>query len=285
MKRITLLIAAAVMGLSARAEMWRNLSEANWLSGPKLSEGSLSGKVVLVDVWSADDAQSRALLPRMQEIWSSFRSKPFVLLGSHRGADADSARAAAGQVTFPVYADAGLAERDPSGGTAPYVYVVNHRGKVVYAGRSDRDATEALVTALGWVGRPPDLLPGVTPVKYKAMAKQLVLGKSIKSNVRKLESDIKQFARAKGGSQVAQRQEAQAILRALEEGRRDVEAEIRALKSSNPEEALKLIRQFQVTFPTEGAAYKDDIPVLTARAAEQKAAAKAAAKAAKASRR
>lgn len=277
MKKTAFLVFALVAAFAVRADMWRNLSEENWIAGPKVRESSLIGKVVLVYVWSAEDAQSRALLPRLQEIWSSFRSKPFVLLGSHVGsADAARGAASAAGVTFPVYSDARLAAGDPSGGAAPCLYVANHRGKVVYAGRSDRDATEALVTALGWVGRPPDILPGVTPVKYKGLAKQLVLGKSIRSSVRKLESDIKQFSRAKSGLQVAQRQEAQAILKALEVGRKDIEAEIDALKASKPEEALKLIKQYQTTFPTEGAAYKDDIPALTALAAERKAAAKAA---------
>ena len=45
------------------------------------SEGYLCGKVVLVDRWGFRCPPCRALLPRVEEIWQSFKTKPFVVLG------------------------------------------------------------------------------------------------------------------------------------------------------------------------------------------------------------
>ena len=53
-------------------------------------------------------------------------------------------------------------------------------------------------------------------------------------------------------------------------------AEIEAKKATNPEEALKLVKAYITTFPAEGAAYKPELPELSAKAAEWKKAQKAA---------
>lgn len=132
-------------------ETWQGLDAENWRSGPKLNERAFRGRVTLFYVWNAEDKNSLLLLPRMEELWQSFRGKQLVVVGSHRGGVADKVAAAAKSagVTFPVYEGARYF-KEPAGASkaTPYLYAVDHEGRVVYRGRSERAATEALVDAL-----------------------------------------------------------------------------------------------------------------------------------------
>lgn len=279
-----MMIAALVAGLmlSAQAVGWKGLGEGNYYAGPKLTEADLAGKVVLVDCWGVNCPPCRALLPRMEELWKSFRSKPFVLLGSHRQGHQPEKVAElvkANKLTYPQYNGAGIAEGEPSFRGIPFLYVVNHRGKVVYSGHSDREATEAVVNALGEIGAPPTLIPGVILSKkspYKSLEKSLILGKPAANVVKKLQGDIKKAsAKSATAVQKAAAEEAEAMLKAIEEAKTDYKTDIARLKTSNPPEALKMIKAYMVSFPAEGAEYKDEIADLTVKAkeyaAEQKA--------------
>lgn len=262
MKNLLCLCAASALAVVAYGEgMWTGLSDEAHVMGPKIGETDLLGKVVLVDT---------TFDGRIEQIWSSFKTKKFMTVGSVResiqGLKAKS---------YPVYKRFGLAVGDPN----TRMFVVNHRGRVVYAGSSDRDATEAVVNALGQVGMPLSLTGGASLRKFKSMEKKLVLGKAIKSDVKALENAVK-----KGDGKIATKvqkadaAEARQILKAIAEGREDAKREIDVLMRANPEEAVKAIKAFTVTFPEEGAAYKDRIPELTERVKELKAAQKAARK-------
>ena len=119
---------AVTFAVSAFGGVWRNLDDENRLGGRKTSEGYLLGKVVLV----CKDAEQ---MSRMETVWQSFKSKPFVLIGAGKKNAA---------CTFPMYSGAGLAADEPD---TPF-YVVGETGKVVYKGADDRAAVEAVVTAL-----------------------------------------------------------------------------------------------------------------------------------------
>ena len=286
MKRLIALAVVAAGALTLRAAAWRGLTEAGYYSGPKLTEDDLDGKVVLVDCWGVNCPPCRALLPRMEQIWQGFKSKPFVLLGSHcqgRAPEKVAELVKANKLTYPIYDFTGLAQGEPpSGGGLPFMYVVNHRGKVVYAGRDERAATEAVVNALGAAGGAISFTGGVELKKYKALEKQLVLGKPMKSVVKKLEADVKKGdAKAASAAAKAQAEEAAAILRAIAEAKDDVRNDIARAKKRDPAKALKLVKDFSASFPDEAADYKAGIPELTARAKEAAAAQKAAAKAKK----
>ena len=272
----------------AFADLWRGLDEANHYSGPLVTEADLLGKVVLVDEWGVRCPPCRALLPGMESLWSAYKSKPFVLLGSHRqGNQPDQVKelVKANKLTYPIYERAGLVGEPSGDGRLPFMYVVNHRGKVVYAGRSHQEATQAVVEALMKIGAPPNLVDGVAFKKYKAIEKQLVLGKPLKGPMAKLAGDVKK-AQAKTASAALKEQaeEAEEILEALKKGRDDIKEEIETLKQTNPPEAVKLIGLFMKSFPAEGAAYKEQLPELTAKAKEFAAAEKAKAKEAKAAK-
>ena len=272
----------------AFADLWRGLDEANHYSGPLVTEVDLLGKVVLVDEWGVRCPPCRALLPGMESLWSAYKSKPFVLLGSHRqGHQPDQVKelVKANKLTYPIYERAGLVGEPSGDGRLPFMYVVNHRGKVVYAGRSHQEATQAVVEALMKIGAPPNLVDGVAFKKYKAIEKQLVLGKPLKGPMAKLAGDVKK-AQSKTASAALKEQaeEAEEILEAIQKGRDDIKEEIETLKQTNPPEAVKLIGLFMKSFPAEGADYKEQLPELIAKAKEFAAAEKARAKDAKAAK-
>ena len=134
---------------------WKGLEPENWYCGKKLTESSLDGKIVMVYVFSSADEDSVALLPRIENVWSAYKSKPLVVLGSHRGGK--TAKVAnlikKAKVTFSVYEDAGRTKEPSAGGRYPIVYVVDDKGQMIYRGRSDLEATEAVVTAIPNVSR------------------------------------------------------------------------------------------------------------------------------------
>lgn len=141
---------------------WRNLDEANHLGGRKASTGYLKGKVVLVDRWGAKCPPCRKKLPRLEEIWNSFKSKPFVVLGGHCNGwgSADEVKAIIKEknITFPIYQDAGLSVNEPIFNAIPFLYVVDATGKLLYKGHDDLKATEVLVTALTDLEHPRDIV-------------------------------------------------------------------------------------------------------------------------------
>ncbi len=282
MKRITVAVAAiSVLATAALgAQQWRNLTDENYYSGPKITADDLAGKVVLVDEWGINCPPCRALLPHMQKLWNANKGKPFMLIGSHRQGRAPEKvkeLVDANKLTYPVYDYAGLVDEPSNGGGLPHMYVVNHRGKVVYSGRSHDECVAAVQAAIQAVGAMPTLCGGVSLQAFKSMEKQLVLGKPIKNQVKALQAAVKK-GESKSATAVQQKQaeEAKEILAAIDESKTDIKDEIEEKKSTNPEEALKLVKAYITTFPAEGAAYKPELPELSAKAAEWKKAQKSA---------
>ena len=149
---LSLSLFAVFAAATALAVDWRNLDEEYHLGGRKTSKGYLRGKVVLVDRWGVKCPPCRQMLPRVEEIWQSFKTKPFVALGGHCPGWGDAAGVQAlvreHGLTYPIYEDAGLAALEPRFNAIPFLYVVDETGKVVYQGRDERAATQAIVTAL-----------------------------------------------------------------------------------------------------------------------------------------
>ena len=272
----TLIVSAVglLCPIMANAVAWVNLDEAHHYSGPSLTEKDLEGKVVLIDNWGVNCPPCRESLPRIQEIWQSFKSKPFVIIGSHcQGKQPDKVKelVEANKLTYPMYERVGLAEGAPEFRAIPFIYVVNHRGRVVFSGHSDREATEALVTAIADIGQPISLVRGVPlPKRYKSFSKKMRLGATIAGDLKKLEKEA-------SGKNARMAEEAKTILDAIERTKGEVKEEIAAVKKANPGEALKLMKDFLKTWPKDGEDYKAEIPELQKQADAAKAAAKAAA--------
>ena len=270
--KTTLLLAVGLLSpVLLSASTWVNLDEDHHYSGPSLTEKDLEGKVVLVDNWGVNCPPCRASLPRIQQIWESFKNKPFVIIGSHcqgKAADRVKELVEANGLTYPMYERVGLAEGAPSFNAIPFIYVVNHRGRVVFQGHSDREATEALVTAIADIGQPIALCRGVAlPKRYKSFAKKMRLGANIAGDVKKLEKEA-------AGKNARMAEEAKAILDAIEKTKGEVKEEIAAIKGRNPAEALNMMKGFLKTWPKDGADYKAEIPELQKQVDAAKAAAK-----------
>jgi cytochrome c biogenesis protein CcdA/thiol-disulfide isomerase/thioredoxin len=54
-----------------------------WYNSPPLTLASLKGKVVLVDFWTYSCINCVRTLPHIQELWSSYKDQPFVIVGVH----------------------------------------------------------------------------------------------------------------------------------------------------------------------------------------------------------
>lgn len=169
MNFISSLVLAALVG-------WTGVDKGDYLGGRKVSPGYLQGKVVLVSKWGPD-AESREQLPRLEQVWTSFKSKQFILLGSYCGSDGEEAQRLVKSkgLTYPVYLRAAIAKAEPSFEKPPYLYVLDATGQIVYKGTDERRAEEAVVKAITNLGAPPtvtywkrlidcekDVLPGRT---------------------------------------------------------------------------------------------------------------------------
>ena len=276
MNKTILAAFAALSALSLNAATWRGLDDSNYYSGPKISEADLAGKVVMVDQWGVRCPPCRALLPAMQKLWNANKSKPFVLIGAHcQGRNPEKVKELvdANKLTYPIYDWAGLADPPSSGGGLPFMYVVDHRGKVVYSGRNHEEAEAAVQKAIAAVGAMPTLCGGVTLQAFKAMEKSLVLGKPVKTQLKQLNSAVKK-GEAKSATAVQQKQadEAKEILAAIEEAKTDIKNEIESKRESDPEEAYKLAKAYVATFPAEGAELKSQLSDMAAKVKERKAA-------------
>ena len=274
MNRTTLAALAALSALSLNAANWRGLDDSNYYSGPKISAADLAGKVVMVDQWGINCPPCRALLPAMQKLWNANKSKPFMLIGAHcQGRNPEKVKELvdANKLTYPIYDWAGLEDPPSSGGGLPFMYVVDHRGKVVYSGRSHEEAEAAVQKAIAAVGAMPTLCGGVTLQAFKSMEKSLVLGKPVKAQVKQLNAVVKK-GETKSATAVQQKQaeEAKAILAAIEEAKTDIKGEIESKRESDPEEAYKLAKAYVASFPVEGVDLKSQLPDMAAKAKEHK---------------
>lgn len=154
MKTSLLLLALAGFGvLSAQAYEWKNVSKENRIGGRMVSAGYLKGNIVLVDCRDYGDKANEDAIKQLQEVWGGFKSKPFVLLGSHRGTSTDDAVAEQLTrlgVTYPVYRDAGLVDGEPKNESGrPLVFMLDPTGrKKLFVGRDVRQVQSPVGSAI-----------------------------------------------------------------------------------------------------------------------------------------
>jgi len=158
MRTITLLglLLSLPVALAAGEIEWRGAVEGNRIGGRMISAGYLKGKVVMVDCRDYGVKPSIEPMKRLQSVWSAYKTKPFILVGSHRG-ESSSKRVAAVmerlEITYPVYRDfaaVGIKSDKADGDDKPTnkIYVLDETGKVAYAGSDDRAAMGVVGTAL-----------------------------------------------------------------------------------------------------------------------------------------
>lgn len=161
---------AVLFGATAFAVEWRNLDEEHYLCGRKCSVGYLTGKVALV-------CREASLAARMEEVWTGFKTKPFVLIGAYPAKQRN--------VSYPVYSGVSLTEKTAE---SP-IFVVDATSRVRYHGSDERRATEVVVTLLTDMESPKSEdqwrqfldyefanLPGRAYLRYAAYKKKFPAG-------------------------------------------------------------------------------------------------------------
>ena len=134
---------------------WENIDPAHHLAGRMASAGYLRGKVVLLDYRDYGDKSGVDAMRRLEEVWQTFKMKPFVLIGSHRGtAGAEKIkRIAEGlKLTFPIYKEADIVRTEEQKKTDPehigFMYIIGGTGRILYCGTDDRRASGVIASAL-----------------------------------------------------------------------------------------------------------------------------------------
>ncbi|MBR1921898.1 MAG: hypothetical protein IJ829_07870 [Kiritimatiellae bacterium] len=280
MKRTAVAICLFAALCASGAAKWKNLDDKSHIAGEKLTASDLVGRAVLIYYWDVSNEKSVQLLGDVEKVWSSFKTKKFRVVGNYVGVRNEASAAkikealAKYKVTFPVYHHFTLdPDPKPGFGGAPYISVVNHRGVGVYNNADPKAAIEAAVDAMSAIGMPVNLCADVTFKKFKALEKQIVLGKNMSALVKKLE-------KAKKGKDTEMAAEAGMIVSAIESAREEVKEDIATYREADPAEAARLIQLFLKTWPKDDAAadYKAAVPELKKAAAERAKEEKARAK-------
>ena len=103
-----------------------------------VSAGYLRGKIVVMDRRDYTDSANAADIEALQKMWASYKTKSFVVIGSHTGSgDAKGVEKALARlgVTYPVYANAGVL-RDGEMVDSPELSVFDSTGtRRIYGGQ------------------------------------------------------------------------------------------------------------------------------------------------------
>lgn len=156
-RRLAAAAFVAFAAAQAAAFEWTGLERGTHIGGRMLSPGYLRGKVVILDARDYADPRSTQTMHILQQGWKAFRTKQFVVLGSHRGrsgGDAVLAAMRAAGATYPVYAgaDAGAASA-----ACPCITVLDSTGtRRLYSGNDPRQAVGAASAAIFAARRPSD---------------------------------------------------------------------------------------------------------------------------------
>lgn len=137
------------------ANSWQGVTPEARISGRMVSPGYLKGKVVLLDCrnYAAKTKENIEAVKYFQTVWAGYKTKPFVVLGSHAGGRKKIAAAIAErcQATYPIYAGASVAnasgENAVKGEDRVYVFDSTLQ-KVLYSGSDPREATGVAASAI-----------------------------------------------------------------------------------------------------------------------------------------
>ena len=147
--------AASLAAPEVKPVEWENVDPAHHLAGRMASAGYLRGKVVLLDYRDFGDKSGVDAMRRLEEVWQTFKMKPFVLIGSHRGAAGAEKikRIAEGlKLTFPIYKEADIVRTEEQKKTDPehigFMYIIGGTGRILYCGKDDRRAAGVIASAL-----------------------------------------------------------------------------------------------------------------------------------------
>ena len=149
------------------------------------------------------------------------------------------------------------------GGNVPEIHVTDASGKEVYAGSDKNDAAVALTEAIMNQPVPGQMITGVELKKFRGADKRYVMGKMKGEG-----AALAPFKTALKSKKPAEAEEAQAILDSIERAKKNLEEDIEACLAEDSKdakgEALRDIRWFRATWPSEAKKYDEPFKRLSA---------------------
>ncbi|MBQ6340171.1 MAG: hypothetical protein IJI36_13610 [Kiritimatiellae bacterium] len=149
------------------------------------------------------------------------------------------------------------------GGNVPEIHVTDASGKEVYAGSDKNDAAVALTEAIMNQPVPGQMITGVELKKFRGADKRYVMGKMKGEG-----TALAPFKTALKSKKPAEAEEAQAILDSIERAKKNLEEDIEACLAEDSKdakgEALRDIRWFRATWPSEAKKYDESFKRLSA---------------------
>lgn len=262
MKRIPLLLLALLSSALLQALSFHGINDDAHISGPKLTEKDLEGRVIAVEIWGYQCPPCRASLPHMAKLAKSYeKDNRVAIIGSHCQNRDEASILNLLQKSgceYPVYQGVGVDGAPPAGGI-PFAYVYTHKGELAWSGFPSSDFAgfeKAIANALKNVPKLPEgsLLVGLELSHSKDVMKRIVAGQNIESVLRQLETRV-----GRGGEAG---KEAQAILDRCEAWANETEANIRAAMEAFPSKAIAQAQIYTRTFPKRTAALKQELATL-----------------------
>lgn len=150
-----------------------------------------------------------------------------------------------------------------SGGNVPYIVVTDPSGAELYAGADKNAAAVALTEAIMNMPVPGQMISGVVLKKFRGADKKYVMGKMKGEGYA-----LAPFKNALKSKKPAEVEEAQAILDSIERAKKNLEEDIEACLADGSKEAkgeaLRDIRWYMYTWPSEKEKYAAKFKTLAA---------------------
>ncbi len=150
-----------------------------------------------------------------------------------------------------------------SGGNVPDIHVTDASGKEVYSGSDKNDAAVALTEAIMSMPVPGQMIVGVELKKFRGADKRYIMGKTKGEG-----AALAPFKTALKSKKPGEAEEAQAILDSIERTKKNLEEDIAACLADESKEAkgeaLRDIRWFSATWPSEKDKYAEAYKRLSA---------------------
>ena len=150
-----------------------------------------------------------------------------------------------------------------AGGNVPEIHVIDASGKEVYAGSDKNDAAVALTEAIMNQPVPGQMITGVELKKFRGADKRYIMGKMKGEG-----AALAPFKTALKSKKPGEAEEAQAILDSIERAKKNLEEDIEACLAEDSKdakgEALRDIRWFRATWPSEAKKYDEPFKRLSA---------------------
>ena len=148
------------------------------------------------------------------------------------------------------------------GGNVPDIHVTDASGKEVYAGPDKNDAAVALTEAIMNMPVPGQMITGVELKKFRGADKRYIMGKMKGEG-----AALAPFKTALKSKKPGEAEEAQAILDSIERAKKNLEEDIEACLADDSKEAkgeaLRDIRWFRATWPSEAKKYDESFKRLS----------------------